>query len=257
MPSSENVSRWMEQANIDYFTQFIKAWIPFNAWYRCNYPDLNTDREIINEVKRNSNSFSNALLVLLRDTGTEGNFFRSLVSDLHLALQNHIIQNGDDIISFEFIIIEKNQDNIRNYTYRGVRYHIARNDAGAPYINIALTRSGNNIFTFQQSSFNIEELQNHRNFKNLTPERQRILLSEYKEINPYKPVSLLTRDEPNIIIGTYNFVNDYSLIMKGIIEVLYLLRCCLFHGELIPSGQAMNIYKPAYEILLKLISKIR
>ena len=52
MPAStENITRWIEQSEIDYFTHFIKAWIPFNAWYNLRYSNLGSDREKINSIK--------------------------------------------------------------------------------------------------------------------------------------------------------------------------------------------------------------
>ena len=29
-----HIEKWATQASIDYYMQFIKAWIPFNAWYK-------------------------------------------------------------------------------------------------------------------------------------------------------------------------------------------------------------------------------
>jgi len=57
MPSlyTENSEKWKSLASIDYFTQFVKAWIPFNAWYKNYYPNLRTDREAINEIKAHPN----------------------------------------------------------------------------------------------------------------------------------------------------------------------------------------------------------
>lgn len=52
MPSlyTENSEKWKNLASIDYFTQFVKAWIPFNAWYKNYYPNLKTDRETIDDL---------------------------------------------------------------------------------------------------------------------------------------------------------------------------------------------------------------
>jgi len=260
MPSIENVRRWIEQVTIDYYTQFIKAWIPFNAWYNASYPSLDTDRAIINEIKRTHNSFSDAIRTLIVDTSAEGDLFRGYISDLHKALQNCIIRNGDTIISFEVIIIEKNANNTINHDYRRIHYYLQRNDSGGNcQINIALTQNGNNIFRFTQNKFDIQELIQYRDFSQLTSERQRKLRSLYEDINPYKPCNLIQRDLSNgyIEIGDYKFIDNIDSIVKGIIEILYLMRCSLFHGEIVPNEQALNIYKYGYEILNMLLLKIR
>ncbi len=97
MPSlyTENSEKWKSLASIDYFTQFVKAWIPFNAWYKNYYPDLKTDREAINEVKAHPNSFRNRLFRLLDNQDNESVAFKSRISELHLELErNHIYNKG-------------------------------------------------------------------------------------------------------------------------------------------------------------------
>ncbi|MGD1922252.1 MAG: hypothetical protein ACFCAD_27165 [Pleurocapsa sp.] len=44
---TENSEKWKALASIDYFIHFVKAWIPFNAWYKNYYPDLKTDPKAI------------------------------------------------------------------------------------------------------------------------------------------------------------------------------------------------------------------
>lgn len=63
-PYTEHAEKWKALADIDYFTQFIKAWIPFNAWYMTYYPNLTTDRQAINEIKSTSNKFRDRLIAL-------------------------------------------------------------------------------------------------------------------------------------------------------------------------------------------------
>lgn len=261
MPSMENVNRWIEQVNIDYYTQYIKAWIPFNAWYKCSYPSLDTDRAIINEIKRTNNTFSDAIRTLISDTSTDGYLFRGYVSDLHKALQNCTIRNGDKIISFAEIIIEKNANSKIDHTYRGTHYYLNREDesGGKCKITIALKRNGTNLFTLTQNNFNIKELTENSSFSSLTLERQRKLRSLYEEINPYKPCNLIQRNlsDGYIEIGDYKFINDINSIVKGIIEILYLIRCSLFHGEVVPNEQASRVYKYSYEILSMLLQRIK
>ena len=49
MPSTytENADKWKSLADIDYFTHFVKAWIPFNAWYKTYYPTLSTNHRFL------------------------------------------------------------------------------------------------------------------------------------------------------------------------------------------------------------------
>ena len=45
------------------------------------------------------------------------------------------------------------------------------------------------------------------------------------------------------------FANDTVLFAKCIIELLYSLRCMIFHGHLDPTGSNMGIYEHAFYIM--------
>lgn len=57
-------------------------------------------------------------------------------------------------------------------------------------------------------------------------------------------------------MGEYNFVDDNNKISRGIVEILYLLRCSLMHGELSPDNNAKLVYQYAYEILRMILKKL-
>lgn len=108
MPSTytENADKWKSLADIDYFTHFVKAWIPFNAWYKTYFPDLKTDREAINEIKSNTNAAKNRFLSLLNGVNEESEQFRSNLAHLHYCLNNTVIENNQQRIYFERFVIE-------------------------------------------------------------------------------------------------------------------------------------------------------
>lgn len=51
-------------------------------------------------------------------------------------------------------------------------------------------------------------------------------------------------------------IAERSQVSRGIIEVLYLLRCSLMHGEVFPDNNAMEVYKYAYSILAAILKKM-
>lgn len=67
-----------------------------------------------------------------------------------------------------------------------------------------------------------------------------------------KEKSVLTRDKDNKV----EFIAERSQVSRGIIEVLYLLRCSLMHGEVFPDNNAMEVYKYAYSILAAILKKM-
>src|SRR3990167_8745999 len=96
MPSNpyiENEEKWKSLSDIDWFTQFIRAWITFNAWYRNNYPNLSADREIINEVKRNGNRARDRAENLIQRNDVDGLKFKQHIADLYKLLEEKIIRN--------------------------------------------------------------------------------------------------------------------------------------------------------------------
>ena len=261
MPSlyTENSEKWIALADIDYFTQYVKAWIPFNAWYKNYYPALNSDRDIINEIKSTPNSFRDRLESLLQGTGTENDVFKSHVANLHHELGRKLIRHKQERVSFEFIIVERNPNKLERFTRNNITYSAERGPNGRTEKEIQITVSGIRLILShtQTNGYDLDDLRNQEQFNRLSVAQKTNLEACYKEINPYKPVNLLTgTPEDCIQIGRLMFANDYELVCKGIIEVLYILRNLLFHGEIVPDKDTKKIYEPAYHILRELIQTL-
>src|ERR1035437_6541216 len=65
MPSlRDNLKGWRDSARIDWFSHFIKAWIPFNAWMTNTYGDL-SDHDLLDQVKSGSNVVYNRIVPML------------------------------------------------------------------------------------------------------------------------------------------------------------------------------------------------
>jgi hypothetical protein len=70
-----------------------------------------------------------------------------------------------------------------------------------------------------------------------------------KPIQP--PNTIIINEAANLF-----FLSDYDLVSKIIVQLIYELRCKLFHGELDPSKANTGIYKYAYEIQKLLIKEL-
>lgn len=259
-PYIENSEKWKALSSIDYYTQFVKAWISFNAWYKNSYPGLERDRKIIEEIKSNNNTFRDKILALLEGGGNEELQFKALIADLHHTLERkYLYQKNGNRITFTDIIIEANPNVSKRMTYRYNTYECERNLTNWKEIKTEVNhRNGKQIYYNKQSNgYNFNEIENDLAYQALTPEVQRCIRDCYKEVNPNKPVSLLnssTEGDPNI--GKYHFISDCEIITKGIITVLYLLRNALFHGEIVPDAETQKIYKPAYQILRTIVKSL-
>ena len=103
-----------------FFTEFVKAWIPFNAWMSKNY-DLKTEREIINEIK-NNNSMKTKIKYFLENTDEESSNFRNHLAMFHNILEELELKNKGCYVNFTNIIIERNKKTLEEFKKYGYSY---------------------------------------------------------------------------------------------------------------------------------------
>lgn len=279
MASTENLRRWIEHSNIDYVTYFIKAWIPFNAWYTSHFPALDGERAKINATKNNANPVRNGINAYLENDGQDGESFRSYLSALHFALQNHILNNETGVISFHEIIKEKNPKNlIDNETINSIQYYIKRDDANrlgdVNQVQIFLKdRYKKTFFSYTHTAYDFEHVKlsatSNANFSILSNKQQENLRIFYQELEPIIITNLIQstpQESPKNYYkcDSYNFKRDTvdaycrgSFVCKALIETLYQLRNILFHGELNPLDGIQPIYNNAYFLLKMILEKVK
>jgi len=255
---TENSEKWQALSGIDYFTQFVKAWIPLNAWYKNYYPLLRNDREAIEEIKTNSNRFKNKLERLIEGDDNDSLLMKNNISNLHYQLERHSICNRNNRISFVNIVIEQNPHNHEEFSYYSWKYEVTRDSNNFKMIESKITDgNGNNkVLINQTNGFNIEEIKNNSQYQSINRGQKDNLISCYKEIDPNKPICLTSNDTDALEIGNYTFINDIDTICKGIVTILYMLRNSLFHGEIIPDKETNKVYEPAYNILHRLVKEL-
>lgn len=252
---------WKTLADLDYFSAFVKAYIPFNAWMNVSYATLNTDREKINEVKKNSNPFRDKICALLNAGSQEGSHFRGLLGELHDMLEKHYIHNQDKRITFTNITLGRNPENVGECSRFGIGFRVQYGNGSANSTNthsLIKKRDGSAIFNFNQSTYNIDELKANSSFVNLSTDYQNLLLDCYKKVEPYIQINftLIPTGALFFECGDYRFVKESENLAKGLIEIIYNLRCSLFHGEIVPNKEANQVYGAAYRILYTLIQSL-
>lgn len=280
-----NVSSWLKLADIqiEYFSQFAKAWIPFNAWFSTSYMMENNDRDIINRIKKETNDFRDKITTHLRLNDDESIFFLQTVGRLHLELERCNIPSIDNRISFTSVVIEKNSKLKDDATTKGNKYKVIVEykpsaPPGTQKINVkVILLNGYKVeWDWDQNDFDIEEIKKHNKFQNigLLKDRQEIqstIVAVYKEINPLKPSNLLVPPDKKkdgsykkpqncIVIEQKNnlyFIDDPIKVAKALIEILYRLRNALFHGEINPTDEVQKVYKEAYHIMYTLIKTLQ
>ncbi len=261
---------WIALANIDYFGAFIKAYIPFNAWMNFYYPSLQKDREKINAVKSTPNTFRNKICALLDLDSQEGSHFRNLIGDLHDMLEKHYIHNQDKRITFTNITLGRNPDKQKSEDYNSHHFFVKVSDNQVQSIVQSNTTKEKKIDVVQ-TEYNVEELKKIDDYIKLSNSNKIKLLELYQKVNPYieqnfiiSGYELNEANKKNKIelemqhyqCGDYKFIKEPVLLAQGLIEILYNLRCSLFHGEIMPNKEANQVYGAAYRILYTLIQSL-
>lgn len=254
MPNTfiENREGWLRLSEIDYLGQFVKVWLAFNAWYRNAYSE-SQDRKIVNELKWNSNPVGNALRPLLERQSEDAEQFRSAIGLLHHRLEHYEIQTGKaeekQRITFRKVYLRDRTPRLETANSYGFTFKVERKAGGSVEITV-LNKSSRAILQHQQTKYDLADLAAIPAFSALRPNQQNCLRELYEDSAPREISDLLTqRNIEPIKCGSYSFYCSREDLLAAVIEVVYLMRCHLFHGELSPTKQASECYEPAYRII--------
>lgn len=255
-PYAEFSVKWKTKIEVDYFTEFIKTWIAFNAWYRMTNPELKTDRENIDKIKEFSNTFRDRIVSLLSQRNDEENRrFKENVGLLHRELERKYIYNKGERITFEAVVTSNNPNRAIHETRYGIDYNIDCTYQGGELVSIQInvSKSGISYFQCQQTAYGFREVTQFIKFNELSDRQKDYLRAFYDGVKPKLTENLLKDEEPNTQMGEYTFSDDTTFLAKGIIEILYLIRNSLFHGSITPDKETNRIYERAYQILKMIV----
>ena len=266
---------WIDHSNADYYTMFINAWIPFNAWYQETYydkSDCNTDKKMIEQVKSNDNKYKNKLKNLLAGRGEEVAEFRFHLSQLYEQLESHTIPDGRNRLSFHTIwAVDSNLDNYAfdhgTYSYKFSRIKDAKKGAKQYRIEVINKNTGASVEIIELFKKELTELDNESEFVNLRTStmksKVRECLSHVLRHQPanfvIKPTRLGKQPSHSLLINEkmpLYLSDDIDLDAKAIIQLIYQLRCIIFHGDLEPSQANMKIYEHLYHVQKILIKEL-
>lgn len=273
--TQENINRWIEQSDIDYIGHYIKAWIPFNAWYNNNFQTLSSDREKINEIKKNPNTVRNAINSLMEGDSALSMEFKSYLASLIFHTGELNIQGRDGLINFENIIKVKNVVNQKTEDFGRNKYFVRRTDGSLLgqvtllQINVNLKSNNSSVFSYSHSEYDLEHLQNFPAYQSLSPQVKTQIRIYFQELKPFstesivetnlkvKPINYYKCDNFNLRRDVTNTSCYSHLIVKALIEILYQLRNVVFHGELVPNRDAQKVYSAAFHVLKIILEKLK
>lgn len=260
---------WIDAIDIkiDYYSAFMKAWIAFNAWY--NYSGEiagRNDKDHIDAIAQTSNRFREYIVNLLNAEDSEGSSFRDNVANLHESLQNAALMTQEYVGTRQAIsfanVATKNANAAERFDYYKNHYECIRS-RGIITTSIKDKNTGTEIFHFEQTEYDEEALKQQSTYISLTPTQQETCLRCYDKMIPYKIESILSKPEDmgkpdkSKKIGAYSFVKDDVKISRAIVIILYMLRCCLAHGDFLPDEASNSVYRYAYEVLCAPLKKLR
>lgn len=261
----DHKDRWLLIANgeFEYPILFIKSWLPFNAWYCNNYPQhKNKDRVILDTMKQDNNLFITRIIALLENLDEDSVIFKSNLVKLHNYLESYKVPSAINNISFKSLNFRENPKTTFVKTYRNHNYKVEIITPVSPHfyrIRIDIFQPGGaTMFTYSHTKYDRNHLINDPNFTGLSQTNKNIILIGFDSINPKLKESLIVSKKSDSLqsISTILFINDSLLLAQAVIEVLYNVRCILFHGEIQPSKDNLKIYEPAFYMLKQLIKSL-
>jgi len=136
--------------------------------------------------------------------------------------------------------------------YRQTHYRIQRTTQKVITVVSKKNDPATEYFRFEQDIYDETALDIHSDFQRLGIEQRGQCKAFYKGTCPYVTESVLMKDRDNNIV----FIAERAKVSRGIIEVLYLLRCSLMHGEVSPDNSSSEVYKYAFQTLAAILKKL-
>ena len=197
---------------------------------------------------------------LINAEDADGSAYRENIAKLHGSLLNAAIVTQEYIgvrqsVSFAEVAV-KNANTLKQKDYYQHHYECSRAHGKMKTV-VTIKATGASVFCFEQDGYDIDVLRQQSGFIGLTQRQKEQCEECYRELTPYHITSVLASGEATKQMGAYNFINDAGKISEAIVIILYMLRCCLAHGDISPDESANEVYKYAYEVLCAPLRKLK
>ena len=270
------INEWQNKASIDYFIMFIRAWIPYNAWYMEHYYDESanrtSDNAILYYLGTNDNHVRSRIIALLQTNDADARWFKQMLANIQRELLGHHLPAGSNPLSLDSICLNPRSGCITEilsfgaYDIKCVNDRTLRRGTRRVKCEVISRRTSLTKYIIDQFEWDIDELQRMPDFTNISSETlKHKILEVYQQVNHRKP-TIITREserrgrelrEPRHSIKLCDdnpiyVIDDTATVAAVVIFLLYELRCKLFHGEIDPMATYDKIYQYAYEIQMML-----
>ena len=270
------INEWQNKASIDYFIMFIRAWIPYNAWYMEHYYDelanRTSDNAILYYLGTNDNHIRSRIIALLRNNDADACWFKQTLANMHRELLGHHLPAGSNPLSLDSICLNPRSGCLTEivsfgaYDIKCVNDRTQRRGTRRVKCEVISRKTSLTKYLIEQFEWDITELQRLPDYTNISNDAlKHKILEVYQQVNPRKP-TIITKEpelrrgevrEPrhSIKLGEENPIyvtDDVMTVAAVVIFLLYELRCKLFHGEIDPMATYDKVYQYAYEIQMML-----
>lgn len=270
MPTlNDNLRGWRDAAYIDWFSHFIKAWIPFNAWMTNTYGDLR-DSELLDRVKAGSNVVFNRIVPIMskqlrlasdtqggwQDESSDAKEFRSQIDELHRLLQSCVVEGRRGRVSFETVDIGANLNRDEQMRKWNRDFRVRRDHPSRGEVTLELSATASRpAYSLTLPEHNRRQLEDTPSFQALELRQQAEFRPMFENVAPRKVMSVLAPHGATdaLVFGTTTFINDPNKVFSALADVIYSLRNALFHGSITPNEQHNEIYEPAYHIVMRFV----
>lgn len=257
-----HIKNWLQKAHPDYYTMFMKAWIPLNAWYVQAY-GTRDDKEAIEKLK-NGSKVKNRIVAMLEMDDLTSRQFRQHLALLHNELESRGAEHNGTRISFTQIPQEGIQIKPATDSDKNGNVYIASQGEG--YFEAKIVRDkgkGKSLMDKKFTTYDLQDLLKDSQYVGLGDKlaQEKIRLC-YQQIDPKRNLSLVVNYSGRATKLKLDkelkvaFIDDKELIAKSIIGIIYKLRCSLFHGEIDPTSTNQGIYEHAFYILKSVIKEL-
>ncbi len=266
-----NATRWKERAEIDYLGPFVKAWAGFNSWFKTESGSRN-DKDGLAHVKGVANPVRAQILPLLapierdergdvRAEAIEAIRFKLLIANLHAKLEAYALEvhKNDRLerISFRSVCLLPGGNVPPRHEYNRHYYLVTRQANNQWELTVSRKATGVVLQQITLAEHSVDLLTAHQSYVALTPAQRAQLLNLFQQCDPRPMIDLLAGNGQPIAIGDAQFRCTPVQLFGGLVEIIYAMRNALLHGEIQPSQDVLELYEPAYRIVMRFLDCIR
>jgi hypothetical protein len=216
----------------------------------------------MDEFKWQSNPILAALRPRLEAEGEEAVQFRAEIGLLHQRLDNYELLSGKGEtkkrITLRNVFLREKLPFVKTEDHYGIVFRVELVSGRRVAVNVTRKKDGTAILTMPPTQHDPGGLTGMPGFLNLSQTQGKVLNKLYSEASPLWYCDLTTYEDPvpsapPLQCGAYEFRCGKDVLFAGLVEVLYEMRCLLFHGELAPSKEAVACYEPAFRLVRRFL----